>query len=71
MLDSHSGFSLHPDPDMRWIYDYHDPRYNSPEARDLRERRDRALRTAPRWMVEQAAINDAMREAKAKRTRHV
>ena len=55
------GFSLEPDPWMRWIYDQSDPRYFSDEARDLRERRAAALRSAARWMVELAEVNDALR----------
>lgn len=62
-----TGFSLQPDPHMRWIYDYTDrERYNSPEAQELRARRDAALRSCPAWMLEQAALNDALAEAKAK-----
>ena len=60
-MDNKAGFSLEPDPRMRWIYDQSDPRYLSDEARDLRDRRAAALRNAPRWMIEQAEINDELR----------
>lgn len=64
------NLSLKPDPHMKWIYDYSDrERYNSPEARDLRVRRDAALRTCPEWMIETAMINDQMAEEKAKPAR--
>jgi hypothetical protein len=52
--------SLEPDPDMRWIYDYTHPDYNSPRARHLRESRAAALRNAPQWMIELARLNDAL-----------
>lgn len=48
---------------MRWIYDQSDRRYNTDEARDLRERRASEIRNAPRWMVEQAQMNDYLRKA--------
>lgn len=54
-------FSMQPDPDMAWIYDTTHPRYNSPEARDLRNRRDAALCTVPLWMRVQAIENDKER----------
>lgn len=54
--------SLEPDEDMRWIYDYTHPDYNSDQARYLRERRDRALRNAPQWMIEEALLNDILRK---------
>jgi hypothetical protein len=57
-----AGFSLAPDPWMQWIYDSRDPRFTSEEAYDLRERRAAALRNAPRWMVEHAEMNDALRK---------
>ena len=53
--------SLEPDPDMRWIYDYTHPEYNSDRAKSLRERRAAALQNAPRWMIEEARVNDALR----------
>ncbi len=62
MSIAESGFSLEPDESMRWIYDPSDPRYNSDEVRDLRDRRAYALRHAPRWMIEQAEINDFLRK---------
>lgn len=52
--------SLRPDPHMRWIYDYTHPRYNSDEAKDLRERRRAAIQGAPRWMLDEARSNDAL-----------
>jgi len=43
---------------MRWIYD---PRYkDDPQARDLRERRDAAIRSAPQWMLDEAHLNDEL-----------
>ena len=51
--------TLEPDPHMRWIYDYTHPDYNSDMARDLRERRAAALRSCPRWMIQEARMNDA------------
>ena len=54
------GFSLEPDPWMRWIYDHRDPRYHSDEARDLRDRRAAALRSCPQWMLDSAALNDEL-----------
>ena len=45
---------------MRWIYDYTHPRYNSDEAKDLRERRRAAIQGAPRWMLDEARSNDAL-----------
>ncbi len=57
------GFSLEPDEWMRWIYDQRDPRYHDKRTEDLRERRAAAIRNAPRWMIEQAEYNDAVRAA--------
>ena len=56
--------SLRPDPWMQWIYDPSHRDYNSDMARDLRECRDRAIRSAPEWMIREAQFNDAMRDAK-------
>lgn len=50
--------SLEPDEHMRWIYDYTHPDYNTDRARDLRERRAVAMQNAPRWMIEEARMND-------------
>lgn len=50
--------SLKPDPHMRWIYDPAHANYNTPYARSLRERRAAALNSAPRWMIEEARLND-------------
>ena len=58
-----AGFSLEPDPEMRWIYDQGDPRYYDSATVDLRERRAAAIRNAPRWMIEQAESNDALRKS--------
>ena len=57
--------SLQPDPDMRWIYDYTHPDYNTPRAKHLREARARALATAPKWMIEEARLNDILTRAQA------
>ena len=61
-----AGFSLDPDPWMRWVYDQSDRHYHTEEARDLRERRAAALRNAPRWMVDQAHMNDVLRKRGSK-----
>lgn len=53
--------SLEPDEHMRWIYDYTHPDYNSDMAKDLRERRMRAMQSAPQWMIEEARLNDILR----------
>lgn len=58
---SASRLSLDPDQNMRWIYDYTHPDYNSDRAKDLRERRAAAIRNAPEWMVREAQLNDAIR----------
>ena len=57
--------SLEPDEDMRWIYDNNHPDYNSDRAKDLRERRAAALRSAPEWMIREAEMNDAWRKYQA------
>lgn len=57
--------SLEPDEAMRWIYDYTHPDYNSDRAKDLRERRFRAIRSAPEWMKREAEFNAAMQQTKA------
>lgn len=49
--------TLEPDPWMRWLYDHQDPRYLTDEAKYLRERRAAAIRSAPEWMLAQAAMN--------------
>ena len=54
--------SLQPDPHMRWIYAYNDPRYNDPETRGLRDRRWEALRAAPQWAHDLAFSNDMRRK---------
>lgn len=57
--------SLKPDPHMRWIYDYTDPRYNDPpQTVDLRNRRRNAIDNAPQWMIDEARMNDNFAEAK-------
>ena len=53
--------SLEPDDDMRWIYDYTHPDYNTDRAKWLREARHRAIQSAPEWMVREAQMNDAMK----------
>ena len=53
--------SLNPDPHIRWIYDYTHRDYSTAYAEDLRRRREAALRNAPRWMVEEARMNDNLR----------
>lgn len=45
-------FSLQPDEHMRYIYDQRDRRYHLPETRDLRDRRDAALRSCPQCLIE-------------------
>jgi hypothetical protein len=54
--------SLEPDEHMRWIYDQTHPDYHTDYARDLRKRRDRALAACPRWMIEEARMNDILRQ---------
>jgi hypothetical protein len=61
---SFDKLSLEPDPDMRWIYDYTHPDYNSPRAKWLRESRAAALRSAPQWMIESARLNDILKSKK-------
>lgn len=53
--------SLEPDEHMRWIYQNGHPDYNSDRAKDLRERRHRAMQNAPRWMIEEARMNDNLK----------
>ena len=53
--------SREPDEDMKWIYAYTRPEYPSDQAKDLRNRRDSALRHAPQWMIEEARMNDILR----------
>lgn len=55
------NLSLEPDEHMRWIYDYTHRDYNSDYAKDLRERRRVAMQNAPRWMIEEARMNDNLR----------
>jgi len=52
--------SLQPDPDMKWIYDYTHPDYQSERARWLRARRESAIRQAPEWMLRLAQLNDSI-----------
>ena len=56
--------SLEPDEHMRWIYDPSHRDYDSDRARDLRERRDAAMRGAPEWMRREAELNDLIRQLK-------
>lgn len=56
--------SLEPDENMKWIYDYRHPDYYSDRAKHLRAARDSALRSAPRWMIEEARLNDVNRTAR-------
>jgi hypothetical protein len=63
----HQMISLEPDPHMRWIYDYTHPEYNSPKARDLRERRRVAMQNAPQWMIREAEMNDSLSDAAGER----
>ena len=53
--------SLLPDDYMKWIYDYLHPNYHSDYARDLRARRDAAMRSAPQYLFEIALQNDNRR----------
>lgn len=50
--------SLEPDEHMRWIYDPAHVDYHSEQAEDLRARHAQALCAAPKWMVEEARLND-------------
>ena len=49
--------------DPRPPYDPTHPEYMG-RGKDLRERRFRALHNAPRWMVEQAAMNDEINRSR-------
>lgn len=53
--------SLQPDERMEWIYDQHHPDHNTEKAQDLRARRAYALRNAPQWMIDQAKLNDEIK----------
>ena len=50
--------SLDPDNHMEWIYDQNHPDYYSDRAKHLRDARDRAIRSAPEWMIRVAEMND-------------
>ena len=52
--------SLEPDENMRWIYDPNHPDYYSDRVKHLRDARAAAMRSAPRWMIEEARLNDAI-----------
>lgn len=54
--------SLRLDPWNRWLYDYTHPDYHSDRAKDLRERHWRAYQNAPRWMIDEARLNDELRD---------
>lgn len=54
--------SLEPDEHMRWIYDSTHQNYDREYAEYLRARRAAAIRSAPRWMVDEALLNDTLRE---------
>lgn len=56
-------FSLDPDPHMAWIYNPSHPDYHD-KGKDLRDRRAAALRACPAWMIQEAVLNDALREEK-------
>jgi hypothetical protein len=58
-------FSLKPDPHMRWIYDQ--SFQDDPKAKDLRARRDAAIRSAPQWMLDEAHLNDEREASKLER----
>ena len=53
--------SLQPDEHMKWIYDTSHPDYNTGRAEDLRNRRASAFQSCPRYMLEEARINDILR----------
>ena len=55
--------TLEPDEHMRWIYDPAHRDYNTDMARHLRNRRDAALASAPRWMIEEARNTDLLPRA--------
>ena len=59
-LDS---LSVQPDPWMRWIYDYNDPRYSDPATVQLRDRRWAALRSLDGVMYDLGLQNDERRKA--------
>lgn len=52
--------SLRPDPRMAWIYDSRDPRYNDPQTKDLRKRREHAFSLCAEADIREAELNDNM-----------
>ena len=58
--------SLQPDEDMKWIYDTSHRDYNSDMVEHLRTARAIALSQCPRWMIEEARINDMEKAALTK-----
>ena len=56
--------SMKPDAHMKWIYNTLHPDYNSDMAKDLRERRCRAIANAPEWMRREAYVNDLRKDIK-------
>ena len=54
--------SMEPDEHMRWIYDSTHPNYDREHAEYLRARRAAAIRSAPRWLVEEARPKAILRE---------
>ena len=53
--------SMKADARMAWIYDSSHRDHNSDVAKDLRERRRRALSQAPEYMAREAEFNDTNR----------
>ena len=58
-----NDWSVLPDPHMRWIYDYNDPRYSDPATVQLRDRRWDALRALDPGMHDVGFQNDQRRRA--------
>lgn len=60
--------SLDPDDHMKWIYDQSRPDYHDPRVQSLRDARDRALRSAPEWMIKIAESNDNFKRTAAQQS---
>ena len=56
--------SLAADEHNRWIYDPSHIDYDTDQAKDLRERRLRAILSAPQWLIQEARFNDLMKKEK-------
>ena len=59
--------TLNPDPHLEWIYDPSHKDYNSPMAKDLRDKRARTIHNAPEWMKRDAELNTLLLDDLKKR----